>query len=825
MLRGGERPGQIPEGMFGNVDARLPIFPTGRFERVPVFVFLGGLMLELVAAYVATFYLKRPYNTVDELMSLTATGVMCAGTLMYLRAFRAVSWDAAVASSLVIISKALDLVRETRAFNEVPLIGIEDSRSVSFKAVIFAAGGALIIIALFRAVRTIALANWKLERQNQILTREQQERERAAAALRESEAMLLLVIESIPEAVWWKDRESRYLGANMLLAEIMGASSPAEFIGKRDTDFPHLGGLAEGYVADDLEVMRRREPVFNIVEEVRYPDGGIRVVRTNKAPLYDADGDIIGTLGFCRDITEDRKLEAERARLVAALNQSEELVIITDPEGVIEYANQAFERVSGLSSADVFGKDLNVTLSPDHPPEEYRALVDRVTRGEMWQGLLTNRRKDGTFYEVLATISPVRNEEGTIINYVVLERDVTEGRRMEQQIRQAQKMEALGQLAGGVAHDFNNLLQVVSGHIELTLNKVSANAAVAEQLRNAGDAVMRAARLVRQLLIFSRHQDLTRENLDLNVCVQELLKMLRRYIGEHVGILFRPDGSDMRFVGSAVQMEQLIMNLCINARDAMPAGGVITLETARETLSQIPADFPWASPGEYVRLCVRDTGCGMSRETLERVFEPFFSTKEVGKGTGMGLATVYGVVKQHNGVITVESAPGAGTVFCVFLPAGGEVPEKPHTDIEDIFLEDPGGVETILFAEDDPDIRKLGNTFLADAGYRVITAADGEDARRLFADHAEEISLVISDVIMPGLSGGRLHAEITAIRPGVPFLFTSGYSRDELRDTVLPEASGVILRKPYLRGRLLRAVRAVLDHAGPLPDEPDPRIL
>ncbi|HOH50202.1 MAG TPA: ATP-binding protein, partial [Candidatus Hydrogenedentes bacterium] len=376
-----------------------------------------------------------------------------------------------------------------------------------------------------------------------------------------------------------------------------------------------------------------------------------------------------------------------------------------------------------------------------------------------------------------------------------------------------------------VAHDFNNLLQVVSGHIELTLNKVSANAAVAEQLRNAGDAVMRAARLVRQLLIFSRHQDLTRENLDLNVCVQELLKMLRRYIGEHVGILFRPDGSDMRFVGSAVQMEQLIMNLCINARDAMPAGGVITLETARETLSQIPADFPWASPGEYVRLCVRDTGCGMSRETLERVFEPFFSTKEVGKGTGMGLATVYGVVKQHNGVITVESAPGAGTVFCVFLPAGGEVPEKPHTDIEDIFLEDPGGVETILFAEDDPDIRKLGNTFLADAGYRVITAADGEDARRLFADHAEEISLVISDVIMPGLSGGRLHAEITAIRPGVPFLFTSGYSRDELRDTVLPEASGVILRKPYLRGRLLRAVRAVLDHAGPLPDEPDPRIL
>ncbi|HRZ83909.1 MAG TPA: PAS domain-containing protein, partial [Candidatus Hydrogenedentes bacterium] len=287
MLRGGERPGQILEGMFGNVDARLPIFPTGRFERVPVFVFLGGLMLELVAAYVATFYLKRPYNTVDELMSLTATGVMCAGTLMYLRVFRAVSWDAAVASSLVVISKALDLVRETRAFNEVPLIGIEDSRSVSFKAVIFAAGGALIIIALFRAVRTIALANWKLERQNQILTREQQERERAAAALRESEAMLLLVIESIPEAVWWKDRESRYLGANMLLAEIMGASSPAELIGKRDTDFPHLGGLAEGYVADDLEVMRRRGPVFNIVEEVRYPDGSIRVVRTNKAPLYD----------------------------------------------------------------------------------------------------------------------------------------------------------------------------------------------------------------------------------------------------------------------------------------------------------------------------------------------------------------------------------------------------------------------------------------------------------------------------------------------------------------------------------------------------------
>lgn len=819
MSWGDARANQLPESLGGGTGSRAAMFPLGRFERLPVLVFLGGLALEILAAYIATLYLKRPYNTIDEVLSLSATTVMCAGTLMYLRVFHAVSWDAVAASGLVILSKTLDLVREMRVFNEVPFVGMDDARSISVKSVLFAGGGALIIIALFRAVRTIALAGWKLERQNQILVREQHERERAAAALRDSEAMLHLVIESIPEAVWWKDRDSRYMGANMQLAEILGAARPDEIIGKRDTDFPHLGGLVERYLADDLDVMRKNAPVFNIVEEVRYPDGNIRIVRTNKAPLYDADGDIIGTLGFCRDITEDRKLEAERARLVAALNQSEELVLITDPDGVIEYANQAFEKVSGFSSADVYGRDLNATLSTEHPPEQYQALVDQVTRGEVWQGLLTNLRKDGSLYEVLATISPVRDEEGAITNYVVLERDVTEGRRVELQIRQAQKMEALGQLAGGVAHDFNNLLQVVSGHIELTLNKVSGNAPVAEQLRNASDAVMRAARLVRQLLIFSRHQDLTRENLDLNLCVQELLKMLRRYIGEHVGILFRPDDSDTRFVGSAVQMEQLIMNLCINARDAMPGGGVITLETGLVRLDQIPADFPWAAPGEHVFLRVRDTGCGMSRETLDHLFEPFFSTKEVGKGTGMGLATVYGVVKQHNGVITVESTPGAGTVLCVYLPAGGHVAEKAAPPLEDPFPQDPGGEETILFAEDDPEIRKLGNEFLADAGYRVIPAADGEEARRLFEAHADEIALVVSDVIMPGLSGGRLHEEISAMRPGVPFLFTSGYSRDELRDTVLPEAKGAILRKPYLRARLLRAVRSVLDRTGPLPED------
>ena len=825
MSWGGAKTNQLPETPGGGGGSRAVMFPLGRMERLPVLVFLGGLALEILASYITTLYLKRPYNTIDEVLSLTATSVMCAGTLMYLRAFRAVSWDAMAASGLVILSKALDLVREMRVFNALPLIGMNDDRSISVKSVLFATGGALIIIALFRAVRTIALANWKLERQNQILVREQHERERAAAALRDSEAMLHLVIESIPEAVWWKDRDSRYMGANMQLAEIMGTASPEDLFGRRDTDFPHLGELAGRYLADDLDVMRKNAPVFNIVEEVRYPDGTTRNVRTNKAPLYDADGDVIGTLGFCRDITADRKLEAERARLVAALNQSEELILITNPDGIIEYANQAFEKVSGFSSADVYGRDLNATLSTDHPPEQYQALVDQVTRGEVWQGLLTNLRKDGSVYEVLATISPVRDEEGAIINYVVLERDVTEGRRVEQQIRQAQKMEALGQLAGGVAHDFNNLLQVVSGHIELTLAKVAGNIPVSEQLRNASDAVMRAARLVRQLLIFSRHQDLTRENLDLNTCVQELLKMLRRYIGEHVGILFKPDGSDSRFVGSAVQMEQLIMNLCINARDAMPVGGVITLETGLLRLDQIPADFPWAAPGEYVFLRVRDTGCGMSRETLEHVFEPFFSTKEVGKGTGMGLATVYGVVKQHNGVVTVESAPGAGTVFSVFLPAGGHVAEEARCPVEDPFPEDPGGVETLLFAEDDPDIRKLGYEFLTASGYRVIPAADGEEARRLFEAHADEIALVVSDVIMPGLSGGRLHEEIVAIRPGVPFLFTSGYSRDELRDTVLPEAKGVILRKPYLRARLLRAVRAVLDHAGPVPEDPETRFL
>jgi len=401
---------------------------------------------------------------------------------------------------------------------------------------------------------------------------------------------------------------------------------------------------------------------------------------------------------------------------------------------------------------------------------------------------------------------------GTHLDITARKAAEAERAQLEVQLRQAQKMEAVGQLAGGVAHDFNNLLQVINGYAEMALTDLDpehlAHGSVSEITR----AGQRAASLVSQLLAFSRRQIMEPAHVDLNEVVAGLLKMLDRIIGEHIDLSFLPSRDLGTILADRGMLEQVLMNLCLNARDAMPGGGTLTIETENVRIDRDYAEtHAWAQAGRYVLMTVTDTGTGMDAATLERIFEPFYSTKEPGRGTGLGLATVYGIMDQHGGVIRAYSEPGRGTTFKVYFP----VVERRATDVgTKIEGAAEGGSETILLAEDDVEVRELAQAILERAGYAVLTAADGEEALHVFRRRASEIDLVILDVVMPRLGGREAWERMRELEPGVPALFASGYSENAVHTNFVLDAGLSLIRKPFARDQLLRAVRLVLDGGG-----------
>jgi signal transduction histidine kinase len=381
---------------------------------------------------------------------------------------------------------------------------------------------------------------------------------------------------------------------------------------------------------------------------------------------------------------------------------------------------------------------------------------------------------------------------------------------LEEQVRVAQKMEAVGLLAGGVAHDFNNLLQVIQGYTAIAIDSMTAppeRRSSLDQVRAAGE---RAAQLTQQLLAFGRQQTLQKIDLDLNVVIQQLLRMIRRVIGEQITVDFIPGHELGNVNADQAQMDQVLLNLCLNSRDAMPNGGRITIETENVLVNgSFRESHPWAKPGRYVLVTVSDNGCGMDRETVARIFEPFFTTKPKEKGTGLGLAVVYGVVKQHEGMIHVYSEPGKGTTFKIYVP----IVTRSAASIGPKHAPPPGtGTETVLLAEDEQMVRELAQRILSKAGYRVLIAKDGAEACALFALHAQEISLVILDVVMPQLGGRDTYERLVRQRPGIPVIFCSGYAGSALSADALGNSGAKLLAKPYGADELLGCVRTVLDN-------------
>ncbi|MDR3459744.1 MAG: PAS domain S-box protein [Verrucomicrobiae bacterium] len=514
-----------------------------------------------------------------------------------------------------------------------------------------------------------------------------------------------------------------------------------------------------------------------------------------------------------RDVSERKQAEAIHARLAMAVEQASETIVITDTDGQIIYVNPAFEKITGYTRAEAIGQNPRILKSGKQEIGFHQKMWDVLKCGEVWKGHFINKRKDGKIYEEEATISPLRDTEGKVISYVAVKRDVTREVQLETQARHMQKMEGIGQLAGGVAHDFNNILAVIQLQTALLQSSGGLSAEQSEFAEEICLTVQRAVSLTRQLLLFSRREVFQPRDLDLNESIANTTKMLRRILGEEVQLEFKPPPQAMFIRADPGMMDQILLNLAVNARDAMPRGGRLVIETAGVEFDEFAArQSASARVGSYVCLSVSDTGWGIPTEMLPKIFEPFFTTKEVGKGTGLGLATVFGIVQQHDGWINVYSEINQGTTFRIYLPrlAQNAGAKSDPRDVAPVC----GGHETILLAEDDPSLRVTVRKALAQLGYRILEAPTGIKALEVWRHNRDEIRLLLTDLVMPdGMTGKELAERIQQESPGLKVIYMSGYSAEVIGKDFLLQEGVNFLPKPFQSHKLAQTIRDCLDGA------------
>lgn len=644
----------------------------------------------------------------------------------------------------------------------------------------------------------------------QAIGRDVTERTQIAQELERERNLLRILIDHMPDSVFVKDDQERFIITNNAYGRMRGDETPNAFIGKTVFDlFPRE--MAECFHRDDLLILREEKSFRDYEEQTINAEGNARWLSTTKVPLRDNQNKIIGLVGISRDITEQKEKECRLRQLSTAVEQSPASIVITDLKGNIEYVNPRFTQQTGFAFEDIRGKNMRI-LKPDSSQDSvYLDLWMTLSSGKEWKGELQNRKASGRLFWESAHISPIKNAEGVVTHYLGIYEDITERRNLEGQLRQAQKMESVGQLAAGVAHDFNNILTVIQGHAEMLNADPAATAEYRESLDQITAAARRAANLTRQLLLFSRKQAMQPQALDLGNLIGNLSKMLQRLLGEQIEMQTFCEEDGAMIYADPGMVEQIIVNLCVNARDAMPGGGRLSLETKSVEFPQdTPLPHAEARHGRYVRLSVADTGHGMSEETLSRVFEPFFTTKAQGKGTGLGLATAYGIVKQHQGWIDVRSTEGKGTTFQIYFPAS----EKAARSGESQTTAKPvrGGAECILVVEDEDPLRLMVSMVLKRQGYRVLCASSGVEALESWKDCAQDVDLVLTDMVMPhGITGRQLADRLLAEKPSLKVIYSSGYSVD-LAESGDKYQEGInFLAKPYRPESLIKIVRECLD--------------
>ena len=527
------------------------------------------------------------------------------------------------------------------------------------------------------------------------------------------------------------------------------------------------------------------------------------------APIFDSMGTALGGVMVFRDVSERKTAETAVAKLAAIVSGSEDAIIGLDLNGNVTSWNPGAERLYGYAAAEMLNRSLGILLPPDRQ-EEFDIVISRLRAGTRTPASeLTMRRKDAKNVTVMVSFSPIKDLHDRVIGAASIAHDITQTKRLEDQFRQAQKMEAIGRLAGGVAHDFNNLLTVINGYssiLSVILHDHDKAREMVEQISRAGE---RAASLTQRLLAYSRKQDLQPRVLDLNELLRSAAKMLSRVIGEDTDLVFTLSPQPCLVKADPGQLELVVMNLAVNGRDAMPKGGKLTIETAAVELSNEYADkYAEVRGGPYTMLAVTDGGSGMDAETLAHIFEPFFTTKEEGKSTGLGLATVYGFVKQSGGHIRVYSELGKGTTFKVYLPLVGQ--ESHQEEPKPIVSDFPTGSETVLLVEDEDGVRRLTAFLLKSAGYTLLEAANGVEGLEIASRHEGDIDLLITDVVMPRMGGQELADAMRPFYPHLKVLFLSGYTADAIVRHGILGAESSFLQKPYTMSVLAFKIREVL---------------
>jgi two-component system cell cycle sensor histidine kinase/response regulator CckA len=497
-------------------------------------------------------------------------------------------------------------------------------------------------------------------------------------------------------------------------------------------------------------------------------------------------------------------------KLWRSVEQMADALIIMDNSGVMEYVNPAFEALTGYSRQEAIGQPFAILNSDQQTDEFYGEMWNTVRSGNVFRGIVMNRKRNGETLIIEKALTPLRDGTGEITHFISTARDITERRKLESDLEQAHKMDAVGRLAGGVAHDFNNLLLVISAYAELMLDSLAETSPLRRNVAEIMGASRRAADLTRQLLAFGRKQMQSLQILDLNTVIAEITGMLPRLIGEDIELVFTPAKDLGKVKADAIQIEQVVMNLAANARDAMPAGGTLSIETAMvrvdESYVQRHAIVP---SGDYVLLTVTDSGQGIAPEHMAHIFEPFYTTKEAGKGTGLGLATVYGIVKQNGGFVWVYSEPGLGTTFKVYLPQ--VQPLSREVSVIKLAELSPHGCETLLLVEDEASVRLASSQFLTRSGYTVVEASNGEEALRVSRAHPGQIDLMVTDVVMPKMGGPTLAQWLADERPNMKVLFVSGYAENTVLRHGKIDVATRFLQKPFSGKMLARKVREVLE--------------
>jgi PAS domain S-box-containing protein len=579
---------------------------------------------------------------------------------------------------------------------------------------------------------------------------------------------------------------------------------------KRSTD--EIGVLIDGFNEMLAQIQQRDAALQSARDglEVRVAERTAELAKTNEALLTEN--------------TERKKADEALRLLGSAVEQSKESILITDaqlelPGPKIIFVNPAFTKITGYTAEEAIGKTPRILQGPHSDKIVLSRLRQNLQRGEAFEGETINYRKDGTEFNIEWQVAPIRNASGKITHFVAIQHDITARKRFEAQLFQSQRMETVGKLAGGIAHEFNSILTAIIGQNELLLGDLPAGSPLAKNAIEISRAAGRAAMLTRQLLAYGRKQILQPEILDLNQVIASMEGMFHHLTGEEVETQIVPAPDLHAVKADAGQIEQVIMNMVMNARDAMPNGGKLTMETANITFDQESVGrYPELKAGEYVMLAITDTGAGMSEEVRARVFEPFFTTKGVGQGTGLGLSTCYGIIKQSGGHISVYSERGRGATFKIYLPQFERhaILSVPRIDSQNL----PHGTETILLVEDDPALREMAGTLLRRLGYTVFAAANGIEALSLKQQRdIGHIDLLFTDVVMPHMSGKELADRVRALFPHTRILFTSAYTENAIVHQGVLNKGVALLQKPFTPSALAHKLREVLDQ--PHPPESD----